>query len=106
MLETRTRLKGAMPASRRPFSKLTSFSLWLPWPRTRKTLVGTRAPMSLLRLDRLGFLEIDVPGDVVDAEKDGVRPLGDGEEPDESRLPLGVFPDAGYVLAVDAEVAL
>src|SRR5665647_336429 len=106
MLETRTRLNGAMPASRRAFSKLTSFSLCRPWPRARKILVGTRAPMSLLRLDGLRFLEVDRPGDVVRAERDGMGPLGDGEQPDEGLLPLRIVADAGQVLALDAEIAL
>src|SRR5512142_838412 len=95
-----------MPASRRAFSKLTSFSRCCPRPRTRKTWLGTIAPMSLLRLDGLGFLEIDVPGDVVNAEKDRVGPLGDGEEAAEGRLPGRVVADAGQVLTLDAEVAL
>src|SRR5512135_1294751 len=106
MLETRTRLKGAMPASRSAFSKLTSFSRCCPLPRTRKTLLGRIAPISLLRLDGRGFFEVDLPGDVINAEKDGLRPLGDGEEADEGRLPGWVVADAGHVLAVDAEVAL
>src|SRR5512136_1755774 len=115
MLETRTRLKGAIPAWRRAISKLTSFSLCAPRPRTRKTLVGTRGgiftPALLLdRLllvpDRLRLLEVDVARDVVDAEQDRRRTLGDGEEPDLGLLPLRVVADAGQVLAVDAEVAL
>src|SRR5512141_278824 len=106
MLETRTRLNGAMPASRRAFSKLTSFSLCRPWPRTRTTRVGTSVPMSLLRLDRLRFLEVDRPGDVVGADRHRMGSLGDGEQPDEGLLPLRIVADAGQVLALDAEVAL
>ena len=41
MLETRTRLYGANPASRRAISKLVSFSLCFPTPLVKKIFFAT-----------------------------------------------------------------
>src|SRR5262245_35446123 len=41
MLDTRTRLKLAMPASRSAISKELSFSLWRPTPLVRKSFLDT-----------------------------------------------------------------
>lgn len=46
MLETRTRLNSAIPASRSAISKLVSFSLWRPTPRVRKIREGTNLPVT------------------------------------------------------------
>lgn len=48
MLDTRTMLKGAMPASRRAASKLASFSLCRPTPLVRKTRLGMICHLLLL----------------------------------------------------------
>ena len=66
---------------------------------------GLLLDLVLLRLDRLRLLEVDVAGDVENAEQDGHGALGAGEEPDLGLLPGRVVADAGQVLAVDAEVA-
>ena len=41
MLETRTRLYGASPASRKAISKLVSFSLCFPTPFVKKIFLAT-----------------------------------------------------------------